>query len=63
MKNSNRLHYMDNARALASVLGIFFHASLVFSGIWLVTVPADQRSVLLGELTGLLTHFRMPLFL
>lgn len=61
---NNRLHYMDNLRALAMTLGLFFHASLAYSPLassfWL---PAnDKSSVSLDVILSFSHIFRMPLF-
>lgn len=59
-----RLHYLDNAKGLASLLGIFYHASLVYScGWWGVCSPPEYRIPLLGYCALFLTYFRMPLFM
>lgn len=59
-----RYHDMDNLRALAMLLGIFFHASLAYSpmlgNLWLAT---NQQSSQAMEYVAFFTHiFRMPLF-
>jgi len=66
MKNAsmNRLHYMDNLRALAMLLGIFFHAALAYNpmmhNIWL---SASKEQAVSLEVVAWFTHlFRMPLF-
>ena len=61
---SDRLHYMDNLRALAMLLGIFFHAALAYTpsmtNLWLASGP---ESSLLMEQVAWFTHlFRMPVF-
>ena len=60
---SERIHYIDSTRALASILGIFFHASLVFSNPWLVHVDPAAWSESMREFFRVFTFFRMPLFL
>ncbi len=62
--NDNRLHYMDNLRAFAMLLGVVFHAALAYSGtlhnIWL---PADANHSTSIEVFFNFSHlFRMPLF-
>ena len=59
-----RLHYMDNLRALAMMLGIFFHAAIAYhpmmQNLWLSA--SNEHSVML-EVIAWFTHlFRMPLF-
>ncbi len=58
-----RIHYIDNTRALASLLGIFYHASLVFSSNWHVNVDPQSYSTLMYNVFHVFTYFRMPLFL
>ena len=59
-----RLHYLDNLRALAMISGIFFHAMLAYSPalnkFWLT---ADRQQSLVIDVVGWFSHlFRMPLF-
>jgi peptidoglycan/LPS O-acetylase OafA/YrhL len=61
---SNRLHYLDNLRALAMMMGVLFHAALAYSPLmhnfWLT---ADRgRSVWVDVAAWFLHLFRMPLF-
>ena len=60
-----RFHYMDNLRALAMMLGVFFHASFAYmpmsAEIWAV---ADANKSISLEALALFSHlFRMPLFM
>lgn len=62
--NSDRIYYMDNLRALAMLLGIFFHASIAYNpmmaNLWL---SADtQHSELLQQIAWFTHLFRMPVF-
>ncbi len=61
---SDRLHYMDNLRALAMLLGIFFHAALAYtpsmSNLWLGSGP--ESSILMEQVAWFTHLFRMPLF-
>ena len=61
---TDRLHYMDNLRALAMLLGIFFHAALAYtpslSNLWLAAGP--ESSVLFEQVAWFSHTFRMPLF-
>jgi len=62
--SSQRLHYMDNLRALAMTLGIFFHAAIAYNpmmeNLWLAA--SREQSIAL-EIFAWFTHlFRMPLF-
>ncbi len=59
-----RLHYLDNLRALAMIAGVFFHAALAYSPMlntyWL---SADTQQSPLVDIVGFFMHlFRMPLF-
>lgn len=61
---ANRLHYMDNVRALAMTLGLFFHASIAYSpslqNFWLTANASSSTSM---EAIFSFSHlFRMPLF-
>ncbi|MGQ8364251.1 acyltransferase family protein [Glaciecola sp. 1036] len=64
MSSDNRVHYMDNLRAFAMLLGIFFHAALAYSpmlaNLWLTSDP--QNSVVVDVLAFFSHTFRMPLF-
>ena len=61
---TNRLHYMDNLRALAMLLGIFFHAALAYSpmmsNLWLSAGP--EESIVIERVAWFTHLFRMPLF-
>lgn len=64
MKNCERFHYMDNLRAIALLLGIFYHAALAYSpfmaNIWFT---ADAKNHLIFDIiTHWLHLFRMPVF-
>ena len=63
-KDSQRIHYMDNLRAYAMLLGIFFHAALAYSplvhNLWLTADVHQSRVV---DVLAWYSHlFRMPLF-
>ncbi len=64
MGSHTRVHYMDNLRAFAMLLGIFFHAALAYSPllnqVWLTADP--QTSPLVDMLAYFSHAFRMPLF-
>lgn len=64
MQTEDRLHYMDNLRALAMLAGVVFHAALAYSplmhGIW-PTADTGQ-SIVVDALAWFLHAFRMPLF-
>lgn len=59
-----RYHYMDNLRALAMLLGIFFHAAIaygpMFNEVWMVASP--DKSVAMEAVAWFSHLFRMPLF-
>lgn len=60
----DRLHYMDNLRALIMIAGVFFHAALAYSPfmhpIWLTADPVKAPAM--DWLVNFLHTFRMPLF-
>src|SRR5690606_33122190 len=60
----NRLHYMDNLRAIIMTLGVFFHAALAYSpSLHSVWFSADQvNSPIMDHLVAFTHQFRMPLF-
>ena len=59
-----RIHYLDNLRALAMLLGIFLHAGLAYANpaqsIWLATDPSS--SVAVDVAIWFIHLFRMALF-
>ncbi|KAF7767553.1 hypothetical protein PCIT_a4510 [Pseudoalteromonas citrea] len=64
MESHERLHYMDNIRAIALLLGIVYHAALAYSpfmaNIWFT---ADtQNSAIFDAVVHWLHLFRMPVF-
>ncbi|NQZ11955.1 MAG: acyltransferase family protein [Algicola sp.] len=59
-----RLHYLDNVRALAMFLGVIFHAALAYSplmhNLWFTTGEQSSATI---DFVNFFTHlFRMPLF-
>lgn len=61
---TDRLHYLDNLRALAMVGGVFFHAALAYSpqlhNLWLT---ADNQQSQVIDIFSWFSHlFRMPVF-
>ena len=58
-----RLHYFDNGRALASLLGFFYHVGLIFSIPWVINSNPNNFSSSLHLFTDFLSLFRMPLFI
>ncbi|MBE0365652.1 hypothetical protein PULV_b0271 [Pseudoalteromonas ulvae UL12] len=64
MNKDSRLHYIDNLRSLALILGIVFHAALAyspfFSNIWFTADPSTHG--VFDYITHTLHLFRMPLF-
>jgi glucan biosynthesis protein C len=64
MGSHSRVHYIDNLRAFAMLLGIFFHAALAYSPslnqVWLTASP--QNSVIVDFIAFFSHTFRMPLF-
>lgn len=64
MGSHSRVHYMDNLRAFAMLLGIFFHAALAYSpslkDVWLTASSQNSEIV---DFVAFFSHtFRMPLF-
>lgn len=64
MGSHTRVHYMDNLRAFAMLLGVFFHAALAYSPtlsqLWLT---ADANNAAFVDMLAYFSHsFRMPLF-
>lgn len=61
---SQRIHYFDNLRALAMLLGVFLHAGLAYArpaqSIWLATDP--NSSVIVDAGIWFIHLFRMGLF-
>ena len=59
-----RLHYFDNLRALAMILGVFFHAALAYSSMTHSIWPAaDNQQSIVMDIVFWFTHlFRMPVF-
>lgn len=64
MQHDDRVHYMDNLRALAMLAGVVFHAALAYSplvhGLW-PTADADG-SAGVDAIAWFVHLFRMPLF-
>ncbi|KPH95637.1 acyltransferase [Pseudoalteromonas porphyrae] len=64
MNMNNRLHYIDNLRSLALLLGIVFHAALAyspfFSNLWFTADP--NTHFIFDYISHALHLFRMPLF-
>ncbi|MBG9814585.1 hypothetical protein ABD68_24445 [Bacillus endophyticus] len=58
-----RLHYFDNGKALASVLGFFYHVGLVFSIPWVINADPEDFNNNIHLFTQFLSLFRMPLFM
>ncbi len=59
-----RYHYLDNLRAMAMLVGVFFHAGLAYSPVMEeVWISADGGGSFLMEMFLWVSHmFRMPLF-
>lgn len=64
MSESNRVHYLDNLRALAMLAGVLFHAALAYSPLMHPYWPAADRSRSAWvDVAVWFPHlFRMPLF-
>ena len=60
---SERIHYLDAARAFALLLGILFHASISYYPFPIPWVVSDSSGSLFLAMVGLISHsFRMELF-
>jgi glucans biosynthesis protein C len=59
-----RLHHLDNLRALAMLAGVLFHAALAYSPLLQPLFPTADRdnAVVVDVVIWLLHLFRMPLF-
>ncbi len=64
MQDADRIHYMDNLRALAMLAGVVFHAALAYSPLMHPIWPAADagRSITVDAAAWFLHMFRMPLF-
>ena len=64
MQLGDRVHYMDNLRALAMLAGVVFHAALAYSPLMHPVWPlADSEPALAVDAVAWFLHmFRMPLF-
>lgn len=63
-RESDRIHYLDNMRALAMLLGVFLHAALAYADptqiAWVATDP--ESSVFVDAAFSFIHLFRMGLF-
>ena len=64
MQAGERIHSMDNLRALAMLAGVVFHAALAYSPLMHPVWPAADagRSVVVDAVAWFLHMFRMPVF-
>ncbi|MCW5568518.1 MAG: acyltransferase family protein, partial [Dokdonella sp.] len=64
MHDIDRIHAMDNLRALAMLAGVVFHAALAFSPLMHPLWPAAdaENSIAVDAIAWFLHQFRMPLF-
>ncbi len=61
--SKERIYYYDNARGLASIMGVFYHIGMIFSFPWIINVPSNE---FIPSIQMFITHVnvaRMPLFL
>ena len=62
--STQRIHYSDNLRAVAMLLGVFLHAALAYAppaqSVWLATDP--KASVTIDASIWFIHLFRMALF-
>lgn len=61
---NDRLHYMDNLRAIVMIIGVFFHAALAYSPMlhqmWMTSDVHNHYAV--DVINNFMHVFRMPLF-
>jgi len=62
--DQQRIYYLDNLRALAMLLGVFFHAAIAYgptmTNFWLTSGPEQSEAI---DFVAWFTHlWRMPLF-
>lgn len=64
MQSGDRIHAMDNLRALAMLAGVVFHAALAYSPLMHAVWPAADagRSIFVDVFAWFTHMFRMPLF-
>lgn len=64
MSSYSRVHYMDNLRAFAMLLGVFFHAALAYGpALQEVWLPASANNAAYMDFFAFFSHaWRMPLF-
>ncbi|WP_164738221.1 acyltransferase family protein [Frigidibacter oleivorans] len=62
MSSSERFHFLDSARALCMVLGIPYHAGLIYHPGMSWRADSPQDSMALGLLSQASSNFRMQLF-
>lgn len=60
---TGRIYYFDNARGIASILGVFYHVALIFSYPWKVNVDPEHFQKATIFFVQYLNIARMPLFL
>lgn len=63
MENTNRIYAFDNAKAIASIMGVFYHVSLIFTSSWVLHIKPENYH---EGLTYFIQYFnvgRMPVFL
>jgi len=63
LNNGNRIYFMDNARALASIIGLFYHCMYVFAKPWHININHLEQGSQLYAVVDYLNSFRMPMFL
>ncbi len=61
--SAQRLFYFDNARGIASILGVFYHVALIFSYPWHVNIDPENFLPATEFFIEYLNVARMPLFL
>jgi glucan biosynthesis protein C len=59
----NRIYYFDNARGIASILGVFYHVGLIFSYPWIINISSSNFLKPTQFFIDHMNIIRMPLFL
>ena len=62
MNQVKRLYYLDNLRSFALILGVIFHAGIVYAESIQYAIQDLQRNVFFTYLSYFVHGFRMPLF-
>ncbi len=61
--SKERIYYYDNARGLASIMGVFYHIGMIFSFPWIINIPSNEFIPSIQMFINHVNIARMPLFL